>query len=278
MKRLKIKSGFTLVECIVAMAVLTIMSLLLMMILSMTVNQRNSNMTMERELDQQVGMLVEAGAVVTEAQNDEIVFKQNGAEIEKIPGHNSEGMVANKVYYDNMDSELDALDYDFSGYEKFEDISHGGGGDGDSGSGGTSRVYGAVDLSGNVSIQETGNVDSADGTTKTVTLVVTFTPSDPFDYDGSYGTGVDKGVKIKVPSSADVTSAKILSSSGSCYKISKNVVRVQPTSASEHKAEIIFEISTSAYDDSFKNVSHFYTGSGTSNTVSVAINTEIENP
>lgn len=46
--KLKSKKGFTLVECVVAMAVLAIMSLLLMMILNVTVMTRNSNMKTER--------------------------------------------------------------------------------------------------------------------------------------------------------------------------------------------------------------------------------------
>ncbi|MDE6579467.1 MAG: type II secretion system GspH family protein, partial [Ruminiclostridium sp.] len=47
MKKLRRKNGFTLVECVVAMAVLAIMSLLLTMILSVTLKTRNSNMQLE---------------------------------------------------------------------------------------------------------------------------------------------------------------------------------------------------------------------------------------
>ena len=54
MKKLRKNSGFTLVECLVAMAVLAIMMLGLLMILNAAVKQRNRNTQQEREIDQQV--------------------------------------------------------------------------------------------------------------------------------------------------------------------------------------------------------------------------------
>lgn len=275
MKKTKKNSGFTLVECVVAMAVLTIMSLLLMMFLNISISQRNRNIQREKDLDEQIENLVKAEDIVAEAQEQEIVFKQNGIEIDKIPGNGSEGVTANKIFNDDMDSEIDALNYDFSGYNKFENISNGGGTDEPTGDGGgTSKVYGAVKLNGKVHIEETSKKDNGNDTLD-VTLSISFTllSDGSFTYDLSNGLGMEKGVKIAVPASAKIISAKVTSINGLCQIISSNVVRIQPKNDNEnHSVEFTFRISNTAYDEVFKNVSYYFTGVGNSNVVDVEIN------
>ena len=109
MKRLKEKNGFTLVECVVAMAVLAIMSLLLTMMLSVTLKIRNDNMQLESDIDQQVEKLASGDGAVKESYNDGIVF--DGF---TIPGNDTPNVSANKVSGDN--DGVSKLEFNFDNY------------------------------------------------------------------------------------------------------------------------------------------------------------------
>lgn len=115
MKPLKSKKGFTLVECVVAMAVLAIMSLLLTMILSVTLAQRNSNIKSEKEIDKQVENIVgDKGTVETKDISSDIKFFANGAELgDVIPG-NTDGAKAEKIEHQGDGVNFDSLDYDLT--------------------------------------------------------------------------------------------------------------------------------------------------------------------
>ncbi len=119
--RKKSRSGFTLVECVVAMAVLCVMSLLLMMIMSVTVMQRNKNMQLERDIDTQVAELVNdapsdpTATAFTEPVSNAIVFSGTSWS-EAIPADGVDGVVANKKVYPNENVVLGALDYNFDAY------------------------------------------------------------------------------------------------------------------------------------------------------------------
>lgn len=134
-KKGKFKGGFTLVECVVAMAVLAIMSLLLMMILSVTVNRRNKNMEQERAIDTQVMMLEGGSPIVTdavgnivtdsegnavvitqetevEALDPSVVFEQ-GTWSETMPGNAADGVVANKKTFIGDNAIIGKFEYEF---------------------------------------------------------------------------------------------------------------------------------------------------------------------
>lgn len=270
MRKIKEKSGFTLVECIVAMAVLTIMSLLLMMILTVTVNSRNKNMTMERELDEQVYELVAKDNVVTEAQTQEIVFKQGEDEIEKIPGNGNQGIKANKVYQDDKDSELDALQYDFSGYKKFEEISKGGGTSEDDGDEGNhDKAYGAFNTTvyvNQTSITPTPADDDEDSAVYTVILQVKFSISE------GENISEERAVKVALPTGCYKVGYSLVSGSANMLQISQKVIRIEPTSNGDIEAKISFNITKSDFDSHFGSVKEFYESSdvnGTSASVTV---------
>lgn len=109
MKRLKGKNGFTLVECVVAMTVLAIMSLLLTMILSATLKVRNTNMQLEKEIDQQVENLASGDGAVKESFDKGIDFKDF-----TIPGNTAENVTANKT--SGEQNGLSKLEFDFNNY------------------------------------------------------------------------------------------------------------------------------------------------------------------
>lgn len=116
MKNQKIikKHGFTLVECIVAMAVLAIASLLLTMILSVTVKQRNSNMQIERAIDSQIEEIAVTASVSEDPILAPISFDKGG----NIPADSQEDVKAKKKFYTDVDGNIKfaVVDYNFDQY------------------------------------------------------------------------------------------------------------------------------------------------------------------
>lgn len=107
MKKLSKKSGFTLVECVVAMAILAIMTLMLAMMMNIIVHLRSDNQKVEEGVDEQVEYLVNEQNVATEKiDNGNIDFGDGIV----IPGDK-----ANKVYFNDPDAnvQVGAVKYDF---------------------------------------------------------------------------------------------------------------------------------------------------------------------
>lgn len=251
MKKFKSKNGFTLVECVVAMAVLAIMSLMLTMILNITVRTRNSNMAIEKDIDNQVENLM-GNVVTTETRDDPIEFVQGAATIDSIPANGSDGIKANKIHGNGDAVEIDALDYNFDNYKKFEDIKKGSGGDdgGDDGSA-ADKVYGSAATS-TVNIYEQSVTANGDGTKKIIVLKITFSAS---------SISNEAAVKVSFPTSAE--DVKVLSSSkASTLLIAGNVVRIEPTEATNIEAQVSFTLTNDEYNNSYKNVKNFYEGKG----------------
>ncbi|MBD5104555.1 MAG: prepilin-type N-terminal cleavage/methylation domain-containing protein [Ruminococcaceae bacterium] len=271
MKKFKSKKGFTLVECVVAMAVLAIMSLLLMMILNVTIKTRNNNMYMERELDQQVDQLVKAPATA-EAQTQKIEFVQDlggvTTVIDAIPGDGSDGMKAKKIYNDGYDAELDALDYDYDNYQKFKDIAKGVV-VGSPAPAGSDLVYGAADVesgtSGYITITEiTPCADNGNGT-KTVTMKVS---------TNVLSASKLLAIKVTLPSTASkitlVSETNAGNNDSGIYSpgtmaVSDNVVRIEPNGAGYVESTFTFVVESDDYDNNYVCAKNFYTGSGSGN-------------
>lgn len=288
MKKLKRKSGFTLVECIVAMAILVIMTLLLSMILTVTLNMRIHNMSLEREMDDQVQDLVQKVGVVTAAQPDTIVFEQGVKAIEVIPKDGDDGMSADKVYFENVEAEIGALEYDFGHFTDFDQISKGfvktytpdgdingtvtwkkgGGGDGTPSIGGDAKVYGGVDSS-KVTISDScTNVDGG----KKVVLEVTF----KVDSVNTPGAVINEcALKVDVPATAKSITCTAVTNC-KAIPIASNVARIEPSGTGDVKATISFEITSDEYDNNYKCVSYFYKGSGSGSSVALNKDTNPE--
>lgn len=255
MNRFKNKNGFTLVECVVAMAVLAIMSLLLMMILNVTIAARNNNKTLEKELDEQVAKIVQA-PTTADPIAQEIEFVQGGAVLEAIPKNGDDHIKAEKVYNDGHQNEIDALKYDFKNYDKFDQISKGNGATPDPGDN-SSKVYGSSDTS-KVQISEQSVVNNTDPPqTKTITLRISFTVT-------AFNANVDTVKSIKVALPATATDIKVLASSNAkTLLITENVVRIEPTAKTTVYADVSFVLTDDEYTNDYKNVKNFYEGTGT---------------
>lgn len=252
MKKIKRKKGFTLVECVVAMAVLAIMSLLLMMILTVTINSKNKSTAIEKDIDRQIDSIVGGGAITTE-YTSEIVFNCPDGFTELIPAaDNDNGIEANKRYDSTAEAALGAIQYDFSEYEKFKEI--------ENGIGSTPPVTGLGKIYGSegnpVKITETVVDGSGE---KKVTWTV--------DYNSAKPDAKEISVKIILPTGwHDISFSG--TSAGKMLMIDENTVRIESGDASVNAA-ITFNISDDDYAAYGSLDKYFNNGTGTGNTISV---------
>ena len=235
MRKLRKNGGFTLVECVVAMAVLAVMTLGLMMILSVTVKQRNLNTQKERNIDEQVEQVYVDDKDVKYTDVDDILISDEL----KITG-------VQKAYVEGADSNLQigAVSIPLTGK-----ASKGGA------TGNTSykelegddpaeyKVYGALAVKNDtISIQygasEDGNLATQgpftddSGEYYTVTWVIKFN-SDPnrnpraseYDYTS---VRPELAVKIVLPPEVKVMSLEKKSNCVYAQELGNNTIRIQP--------------------------------------------------
>lgn len=223
MKKLRKNSGFTLVECIVAMAVLAVLMVGLLMIMSVIVRQRNDNTTMERNIDNQVEQIVQGNGTAVDLTGGDIDFG----------GYKISG--AQKVYFDDAgDLQIGSLKYDVgsSSYEGDPD------GEGNKAPDGEyngqqnnpladAKVYGALETTAKnaegkstITVTQQSKTDNADGTTTLVWRI---------DFNVSGTGGSEKSIKIVFPSYGTLVAYTIQAGS-ECYvhKIGYNTVRFEP--------------------------------------------------
>ena len=264
MRRIRNNSGFTLIECIIAMAVLATMSLLLMMVLNVTVLTRNNNRDTEREIDKQVEKIVAGAETETQPMGKEIVFKGKDGyeEAIPIPGANmaaddnrKNGLQGDKVFIPDNKAEVDILDYNFDNYLLFEDIKNAEDDDSDDDSGESSRkLRGAAANS--VHITETcTNI----GTDKNVTLNVKFS---------AIKKGDEIAIKVELPSGIYDISLNPVKNCGienvgeakvkRTVLISDNVVRIQPIATGDTEVNITYTIPSSIYDSAYVCVHRYF--------------------
>lgn len=275
MKQIKTKSGFTLVECVVAMAVLAIMSLLLMMILNVTINARNNNRQLERELDGQIQSLVADESVTAESVQTEIKFEvsnpgeTNYVETIPAPGTNAagtdNGLDADKIYVTGNEAEVDVIEYDFDDFKLFKDIANGALPGTPATPVHTSKAYGGAKINGNIEITETGKTDITDAggnvTAHNVTLQISCNVVE---------CSKTAGIKLVLPAGVYNFKKGACTSVTTVTLVSSDTIRIQPASGSDENAApgnivavVSFDISKNDYDRNFKSVGEFY-GSGTS--------------
>lgn len=197
MKRLKNKKGFTLVECVVAMAVLAIMSLLLMMILNLTIMTRNKNSELEKELDEAIGTLADPGAAVPEKEG--IDKELNFGEF-SIPGNGNPNVDANKESYGG-EAGLSKIDYDFGAYftklpkpeelstEVLDPADNGAGANGGSYDDGNAKLPSAT----GTTLVNITTEDNIEGDKHTVTVAISFK---------SYYDTPERSLKVILPKEA----------------------------------------------------------------------------
>ncbi len=277
MKQLKDKRGFTLVECIVAMAVLAIMSLLLTMILSVALRQRNLNISYEREIDEQIENIAK-GEGSSEKKNIESGIKlyANGVELgDTIPGSKDDGVKAQNVKHKGDNVQMDSFEYDFDDYKKFEDISNGNlpGGEGEKNDGyESSKCFGALEIKdGNVTVTEDSRTEkkekvivtetAEDGTEKEVEKEKTYYIVKWKVSFEALATSPEKSLKLRIPKSGKIISGKNIMGGAIIDALSNTAVRIQPESTGASQNEIEFIIYADDMDD-YGNVVKFFTGIG----------------
>lgn len=285
MKRLKGKKGFTLVECVVAMAVLAIMSMMLTMILNVSLRQRNSNMERDSEIDKQIENIVRDAGDKEEQEIDfDIKLYANGIELsDKIPGNDTDGAKADKIEHKGDSMQMDSLDYDFDNYKKFEEIENGKYGDdgADPGDGyEKSKCYGAVDVeNGDVTVTEVsrggkrkdnGAIDNTviDGVEYEYYIVgwrISFNTKDE-----NPSNSPEKSVKVRIPKSGKLTAWDDTMGGAEVDALSDTAVRIQPTSTGVSQNDIKFIIPAEDMDD-YGSVANFFNGVGSGGSTTVKI-------
>lgn len=268
MKKLRRKNGFTLVECVVAMAVLAIMSLLLMMILSVTLKTRNNNMQLESDIDKQVENLASGNGAVTESYNDGIAF--DGF---TIPGNSTPNVSANKASGDQ--NGLSRLEFDFEKY--FDDMGEppklGSDKDDEKVEVGdwekTAPCFGYIDLKEKVYITETKTYDE---TAKTYDIKwnVQFTVNSYSAVDSVKFT-LPVGSKFtgwSTPTGAEYKPQWESDGIGYTRKLTKYILMIRPNDKSadpdpvktELKVEVDlkFTISEEDYNENYKNLASYF--------------------
>lgn len=279
MKRIKGKKGFTLVECVVAMAILAIMSVMLTMILNVTIRQRNSNMMRDSELDEQIENIVRNAGDKDEKEIDfDIKLYANNIELsDKIPGNDTDGAKAEKIEHKGDSVRMDSLDYDFDDYKKFEEIANGKYGDEDENQDEgyeKSKCFGALDIkNGNVTIAEisragkrkdNGAIDNsiANGVEYEYYII---------KWRISFETNAvapEKSVKVRIPNKGKLTSWENIMGGATVDALSNTAVRIEPSAVGASQNDIIFIISAEDFDD-YGSVVNFFNGQGSGSSTTV---------
>lgn len=252
MKKLRKNSGFTLVECIVAMAVLAVMTLGLMMILSVTVKQRNLNTQMEREVDNQVEKVLQGGEDVAaeDIEDGDIVFKNKDKDVFTLTG-------GQKVYYKDGDAELQIgqLKYDVGGTPTKQPSEEKKENDDSIVVTESRKVYGITNLKDNII---TVNCDTAktellsDGY-YSVRWVITLEATSVYQYAENI-TNTDQlmgleSLKVALPENVKVTDYKPIE--GSCkflHMLGNNTLRIELNGTSATQVYVTFKIKTDDYE------------------------------
>lgn len=269
MVNIKNKKGFTLVECIVAMAVLAIMSLLLMMILNITVSSRNNNQHLERAIDKQVEHIV-ANENVTQAPFEqtlkfEVVNPGETSYVETIPvATDDNGLDANKIYDKNNECgiEVDILKYNFKDYKLFKDIKNNTlnpppGFYAKKAYGGAKIVDGKINVNGS----KTEIINGTDVIGYNVILTFACSVAE---------FSKTAGIKILIPSGAYNVKKGDSTNVSTLVLTAPDVIRIQPIFGTSEDwkpatpnnigivASVHFDISKSDYDRNFKSIGEFY--------------------
>ena len=271
MKRLIHKKGFTLVECVVAMAVLAIMSIMLMTMLNIAVTARNKNTQYERDLDSAIENLADPDAAANkEPLGDKLDFGDFA-----VPGNNDAYVEANKNTYG--DSDLGKLDYDFSEYfhklPKPEEISSENAEIAENGAGATGGSYDdgikkTPSATGTTSVSLTTE-DNIEGGNHIITVTVAFK---------SYYNTPERSLKVILPKEAQYmgclgnSQCNVNSSANYSVRIRPNTVPDDYTNGGnlgtgyveagfDVKAVFRFGISDEDYNKYYQNPGTYFAGS-----------------
>lgn len=276
MKRLIKKCGFSLVECIVAMAVLSIMSLMLATILTASINTRNKNMSIERDLDKQIDNAVKENASETNAS---IAFPAGSNFI--LPSNG--GVKLGKNLYSGDEVALGELYYDLSSYVFVEEIFHCNSCNKDFEK--SKLINGRCSACGSIVYPDNEKSRPCYGGAKTdsgVTVKEKKTLHGDFysvEWEVSFRilkeySKKELALKIRVPQGGRVTA--LGKQAGGCdgEKIASDTVRLAPNETQygyeDHKWIIYFNISKTDYDGGYNgNLSKYFTGIGTGTSITV---------
>lgn len=236
MKKLRKNSGFTLVECVVAMAVLAVMTLGLMMVINVTVKQRNANIEMERNIDNQVENVMNGNITASKSISGGDIDFGNGIVIAG-PAleyyEDGEIQIGSLKYYDVVYTPMPSEPDDDDEEELPDDVE-------ENRPSTKYKIYGATEVSGNrVTIAEMGHTDNGDGTYTVIWRI-------KFTVVGTCAT--EKSLKVVFPSNSKIVSHALMKgSSTNIHKMGFYTIRIQPDSEGDFELDVSFNIPADSY-------------------------------
>lgn len=264
MKRHRKNSGFTLVECVVAMAVLAVMMVGVLMLMNAIVKQRNRNIEIERDIDDQVEQVVQNGG-------------KHSEDVDKIDigGYKVD---AQKVYNDPKNGDLQIGQIKFGEGSSPEPEPEPGT------TAETSKpveqpppenkhenplegvlVYGSVETNlktggkSYITVSQVGyteNLTDDDNDPATPNIHTTTTLTWQIEFNPISSTREDKSIKVVFPSYAkmifsenNVSYPHINQGNCNVHRLSDNIVRIEPTGTGNIQVQVRFTIPADKYDD-----------------------------
>ncbi len=256
MKKLRFfrnKKGFTLIECVVAIAIFAIMSSMVMQMLAISIVKHKNNNHVEKDMDSQIQNIITDNSLVERGTTDLAVqFLLNGGnvaaeiEIEDITiMKNPDGELANDRLElntfgaTNMAPDPDDNDNDNGGSMITEDV----------------HIYGAKGVSGGIYVSNLTVTDTDDGRKK---VIINFQINDT---DEVLSKAESNAIKIVLPESAEVTNISCdtmttyLRLSSSRFRIFDKSVS---TKESTRTATFTFLIDADKYDEEYGSFAKFF--------------------
>lgn len=240
LKRLRKNKGFTLVECVVALALLAIMSTMVMTILSMASQVHSANRSAEQAMDEQVVGMAQGSITATTEVDPVIQFYNGNTAVAAIDGSTT-GIDVNFNRDSSSKYPIGGLEFDCEAYQGVIENEAGGAGGGDA----STRVYGACNTSTVTVAQASSTFDSASNT-YTIKWQIQFSVSECADI---------LAMKVVMP-----IGAKYKTSAGSSCNtllISDRTLRIQPTSNGSCTTVLTFELSKTDYDVFYRSFANY---------------------
>ena len=242
LKKLKDNRGFSLAECVVALGLLSIMSLMVAMVLTGAIRIKNQTMSKEEEIGEQIHAIAnddvgESGMLEATPFDKELAF-YNGTDIVDSIADEVNKISADRIYDSQASMQIGALKYDYGSYQseikKEQDRASG-----------KELIYGGAKLSHALSVTESEKTENGDF--YDVKWVVNFSV-------GSYAP--DESMKIVLPYGSVFDTFPAGVSNQNIMGISKDTIRFEPNSTTT-SVTISFKVPKENYQGEYPITTHF---------------------
>lgn len=243
LKRLRMQSGFSLVECLIAMAIMTIMAAIVAMIVTSAAQMYKENAETRENLDEQIELLANntRGSKVDEVEIDDgITFvKEDGSSFtintKDEVGTDNEVLILNKKSVKDSELQLDVFEADYSILS--ESIAE------------TGPLVSANGSINPVQIEQIDDVENEDGS-HTLT----------WEYKFRNTTGGDLHLTLILPIGVKDLKPEVVNSVGTLNLnlLNGRKYEIETSDVSEMKIKLEFTLPRSLYNNRYKNLSSYF--------------------